>query len=336
MVYSPSQLDAADDVDPVAEADVYLAYGRDIQAEEILKEALKTNAGRIAIHHKLLEIYAKRRDPKSFERIANDAFKLTSGEGPDWQRVCELGLSFDPTNALYQPGGEPSGNGALSAPAPLEAASTFMNSTVPQHIAAGATSAPSDMDLDLDFSLDDENSSAITDMRSTEQTTRLPIAGAVLPSLDMDLALPDEPVTASGNEIEFDLPQLDTAVRAPGHTPGDIEDFSRQAAVSFGSTAPAPLAQDATKTPVPPAEESGMLEFDLGSLSLDLGDSTEGTSAAPAAATPEDPLSTKLALAEEFSAIGDDDGARALIEEVISEATGDMKTRAQQALTKLK
>ena len=79
-----------------------------------------------------------------------------------------------------------------------------------------------------------------------------------------------------------------------------------------------------------------MLEFDLGSLSLDLGDSTEGTSAAPAAATPEDPLSTKLALAEEFSAIGDDDGARALIEEVISEATGDMKTRAQQALTKLK
>ena len=39
MVYSPSQLDAAGDVDPVAEADVYLAYGRDLQAEEILKEA---------------------------------------------------------------------------------------------------------------------------------------------------------------------------------------------------------------------------------------------------------------------------------------------------------
>ena len=37
LVYSPSQLDAAGDVDPVAEADVYLAYGRDLQAEEILK-----------------------------------------------------------------------------------------------------------------------------------------------------------------------------------------------------------------------------------------------------------------------------------------------------------
>ncbi|MEO7129236.1 MAG: FimV/HubP family polar landmark protein, partial [Rhodoferax sp.] len=65
MVYSASQLDAAGDVDPVAEADVYLAYGRDLQAEEILKEAMRTNPSRAAIPAKLLEIYAKRRDVKT-------------------------------------------------------------------------------------------------------------------------------------------------------------------------------------------------------------------------------------------------------------------------------
>jgi Tfp pilus assembly protein FimV len=43
MTYSLSQLDAIGDVDPVAEADVYLAYGRDLQAEEILKEAMRSN-----------------------------------------------------------------------------------------------------------------------------------------------------------------------------------------------------------------------------------------------------------------------------------------------------
>src|SRR5690606_30131733 len=37
MAYAPSQLDGGGDVDAVAEADVYLAYGRDVQAEEILK-----------------------------------------------------------------------------------------------------------------------------------------------------------------------------------------------------------------------------------------------------------------------------------------------------------
>ena len=76
-----------------------------------------------------------------------------------------------------------------------------------------------------------------------------------------------------------------------------------------------------------------MLEFDLGTLSLDL-DATEPASD-QAVAEPEDPLATKLALAEEFVSIGDDDGARALIEEVISEASGDLKAKAQRALASL-
>jgi pilus assembly protein FimV len=77
-----------------------------------------------------------------------------------------------------------------------------------------------------------------------------------------------------------------------------------------------------------------MLEFDLGSLSLDLGDLSDAVQK-PVAESVQDPLSTKLALAEEFIAIGDDDGARALIQEVISEASGDMKAKAQSALNNL-
>lgn len=78
-----------------------------------------------------------------------------------------------------------------------------------------------------------------------------------------------------------------------------------------------------------------MLDFDMGSLSLDLGDEPVALAPFTAVSTEEDPLVTKLALAEEFSAIGDDDGARALIEEVIEEATGDMKLKAQRALSQL-
>ena len=77
-----------------------------------------------------------------------------------------------------------------------------------------------------------------------------------------------------------------------------------------------------------------MLEFDLGSLSLDLGEEAEsGSSSEPAKA--EDPLATKLELSEEFIAIGDIDGARTLIEEVIAEASGDIKLRAEKALSDL-
>ncbi|MFL6665220.1 MAG: FimV family protein, partial [Rhizobacter sp.] len=77
MSYSLSQLDAIGDVDPVAEADVYLAYGRDLQAEEILKEAMRSSPERLAIRTKLLEVYAKRRDTKGFELLATQLFSLT-------------------------------------------------------------------------------------------------------------------------------------------------------------------------------------------------------------------------------------------------------------------
>jgi pilus assembly protein FimV len=99
-----------------------------------------------------------------------------------------------------------------------------------------------------------------------------------------------------------------------------------------------------------------MLEFDLSALSLDLspapafnqGDIDQAP--ASVAARPgeqgsdtggfeidsaEDPLATKLALAEEFNAIGDPDGARSLAEEVRNEASGALKGRAERFLAEL-
>lgn len=94
MMYWPSQLDAGGDVDPVAEADVYLAYGRDLQAEEILKEALRINPKRVAIHAKMLEIYAKRRDVKAFEVLATELYTLSSGTARNGNTPAPLGKSW--------------------------------------------------------------------------------------------------------------------------------------------------------------------------------------------------------------------------------------------------
>ena len=129
MVYSPSQLDAAGDVDPVAEADVYLAYGRDLQAEEILKEAMRTTPQRVAIHSKLLEIYAKRRDAKAFELVATEAYELTRGEGPEWEHICELGHELDASNPLYR-GGQPTSGSSASVPRQAATATATAPATV--------------------------------------------------------------------------------------------------------------------------------------------------------------------------------------------------------------
>ncbi len=341
MVYSPSQLDAAGDVDPVAEADVYLAYGRDLQAEEILKEALRTTPARVAIHAKLLEIYAKRRDSKGFEFIATEAFSLTGGEGADWERICEMGRELDPANPLYSPGGQPqvaAGPRVADPTAGYVPTTPFGAAVATETQALAPQSSPSsapDLDLDLDFSLGDAPAppSSAGMMSTTPLKVEPTVAMRAVPepvpaSLDMNfgalkdakpavqLAAPDEMMAnadLSFSNDAFELPPLPT------------------------SAAPSPVA-----TKVEPVS-SGMIEFDLGSLSLDLDAGQPASVGKPAQApsavefhdSGEDNLATKLALAEEFFTIGDTDGARSIAQEVLAEASGALKVKAQRFLAEL-
>ena len=350
MIYSPSQLDAVDDVDPVAEADVYLAYGRDIQAEEILKDALRTRPERLAIHQKLLEIYAKRRDAKAFEAIATLAFNLTDGMGQEWEQICEKGLALDPDNALYLPGGQPLAEGGVTTrPAGIDSILPDLEtdqatlSAEPALLSKGNT----DLDLDLDFSLDEPD---LPDLPEIDT----PAPGLMAPTLTepAPLAMPEEATWSAPEPVE--LAALESALDSGL---GQL-DFTMPAALPE----PEPDAFDKTQVlTVPsiqekPVADSGMMEFDLGSLSLDFAvtkpgefvnpdDASSGlkpdlyedpvTQAGTFPEAADDPLETKLALAEEFKAIGDDDGARALIEEVIAEASGEMKSKAQLALKQL-
>ena len=109
----------ANEVDPVAEADVYIAYGRDAQAEEILKEALRAQPDRHAVRLKLLEIYAKRQDVKTFETVATELYAQTNGQGDDWRRAAALGASFDPANPLYREAGAAPPSMPVMASAPI-------------------------------------------------------------------------------------------------------------------------------------------------------------------------------------------------------------------------
>ena len=97
-------------------------------------------------------------------------------------------------------------------------------------------------------------------------------------------------------------------------------------------TIPAAPSQD----PGPPTAPS---TFDFGELSLDLGETKIDNTVRGGLPTDEiddaDPLARKLELADEFRRIGDMEGARDLLEEVVSKADGALKTRAQAMLDDL-
>ena len=100
FIPAASQLDS-NEVDPVAEADVYIAYGREEQAEDILKEALRLQPDRHAVRLKLLEIYARRGDKAAFMTITEDLKERTGETGEDWAKALRLGRTMDPDNPMF-------------------------------------------------------------------------------------------------------------------------------------------------------------------------------------------------------------------------------------------
>ncbi|OIR12437.1 hypothetical protein GALL_61360 [mine drainage metagenome] len=92
----------ANDVDPIAEAEVYMAYGRDAQAEEILKDAISKEPKRYELHLKLLEMYASQRAASAFEAVAGELYTTLGAEDPTWIKIAEMGATFEPDNPLYK------------------------------------------------------------------------------------------------------------------------------------------------------------------------------------------------------------------------------------------
>jgi pilus assembly protein FimV len=246
MMYSPSQLDAAGDVDPVAEADVYLAYGRDKQAEEILQDALRTQPTRLAVHMKLLEIYSTRKDPRAYATTAAEVLTLTSGVGADWEQAREWGVALDPDNALYQ-----SSDTVVTMP-PLadEADEVATPVQAPTQAAVHAeTPAPAEAgNSGLDFDID----SAPTPLSASSSAAETPAA-------ETPKASPD------GFDFDLDLTQgapLEEPATAP--EPSSATPDSMAAGLDFEiDTSPAPPATTAPQTATSPGAPAGDMDFDL-------------------------------------------------------------------------
>jgi pilus assembly protein FimV len=155
---------------------------------------------------------------------------------------------------------------------------------------------------------------AATEVEATEPADTVGDSALDL-DLDLDFSL-DEP-----EPVDVAEPAAPVLPVMAGNSLPELE------AVSASSE---PVA--ATVAPTVASTPSDMLEFDFDSLSLDLDDSDVVPTKQPPLAS-ADALKSKLTLAEEFKASGDEEGARELIQQVINEADGPLKARAQQALS---
>jgi pilus assembly protein FimV len=315
---SLSAIDTDEGVDPVAEADVYMAYGRDAQAEEILVDALKTDPTRLAIYHKLLEIYAGHKNTSKFEKVASDLHAQTGGSGPDWETAAAMGRSLDPGNPLYAGAGEaevqvePLIPEESEPPAPAAPAQKLDSTvTLPGQLSQIAeTAAPAKLPDNLGFDLDLGGATASSSGASP---------------LDLDIGVQAKAPDAL--DVELSLPEIGSPVM--------VDVPAKAAETSSGLDFEFDLDSPVTATPSPSVKEASI---DFSGINLDLVTSSAPSFEAgePAVEEGDNPdVATKLELAQAYEEMGDREGARELLGEVIQEGSARQQELARTKLAAL-
>ncbi len=188
--FTPSDFDAFDtdqnEVDPVSEADVYLAYGRYQQAEDIMRQALVDQPERDECKLKLLEIFYANEDKSAFEEFAAELVSSGKHKDPEfWEKVVEMGVELAPESSLF-----------VTTPADFNATENTGNSESLDLSETGET-PPDALDFDL---------SNFDDSKETAEKTEID-------DLDFDLSVFDEDGESAKkeevNDLDFDLSIFD-------------------------------------------------------------------------------------------------------------------------------
>jgi pilus assembly protein FimV len=159
--FTPSDFDAFDtdqsEVDPLSEADVYLAYGRYQQAEDLIRHAIRDVPERDDYKLKLLEILYANESKEAFAVYAQEL--SDAGKQADrvfWTKVSDMGKEIAPEFALFG-GVEP------QLDATVQAGSDFSTANNISASAAFATETEV-ADFDHDDDLIDLNDASLPDL----------------------------------------------------------------------------------------------------------------------------------------------------------------------------
>jgi pilus assembly protein FimV len=199
---SPSGMIDTHDVDPIAEAEVYMAYGRDSQAEEILNDAIAKDPTRYELHLKLLEIFAARNDTSAFEAVAGELYSTLGSNDSVWKQVAEMGHKLEPNNPLYDttnhqlpPAVETSTEESLDKTMVMSSPPEVSRLDASDFEDAEVMTAAS-----LDFSLED---TPVEAAEVAEESTSDS-------GLDFDLGMPSDDADSAPGTVEFDTTQVST------------------------------------------------------------------------------------------------------------------------------
>ncbi|WKJ89844.1 FimV/HubP family polar landmark protein [Methylomonas montana] len=257
--FTPSDFDAFDtdqnEVDPISEADVYLAYGRYQQAEELIRHAIAEQPNRDECKLKLLEIFYASENKDGFSSYAQelaDAGKQT--DKPFWKKITDMAKEIIPDSPLF--------GGGSATPVHTGKVDTATSSVL------AATAAPKTAELEdddfarldddlFDLNLDMAQDSALDDGGldfdlgdfggSSKQQEQTKQAETKLESIDFN------------QQISFEEPiELSGVAPSSADTPDSaIESFD----FNFDIDTTSSVSEDQTQTDIPSQPELETFDF---------------------------------------------------------------------------
>ncbi|MDH5776907.1 MAG: hypothetical protein OEZ33_01745 [Gammaproteobacteria bacterium] len=352
------------EVDPLTEADVFMAYGRYEAAEERIVEAIKKDPTRSELRVKLLELYNTTKNTPSFEAAAQDFFSQINSDvnNPQWQKVMAMGSVLAPENPLF--------NESDVTDMDFSTDPTVFKGVDPTVI-RGKPQAESDiMDIGLDtgaFTTDDFSSAESgldmpdmdldlnleggSDLQTDDLDLSFDLSEEETAQVDADIAGEDTAQVDLGEALDFDM---------GGELTENVEELSLDSEAADEVNLDFSLEEQLEPSMVLNMDDNTMEALDAGSIemtmeldqpndgetqamtmdNISLADMTAGELDATDAMELDipsdmDEVGTKLDLAKAYIDMGDPDGAKSILDEVMTEGTPPQQQEAQQLMQQI-
>jgi pilus assembly protein FimV len=350
--YSGEAPSSTESSDPLAEADFHMAYGLYDQAADLVQLAIKREPQRHDLRLKLLEIYFVWGNRDRFVELARE-FDASRSEAPagEWDKVLIMGKQIAPDEPLFA--GSPSADPDMLD---LELHGTASTLDLDLDI-SGLSGTTSDVEpavrppggTGLDFILDEPIAEAGESLVAPTIETPRFVRGGQTTSDTQELTVDDLGLDLDALR-ELEALESDDTVSTPKPSRVDDTVETPRAASTFGNfivDEPDLLNATALMDSLDESIESiELIEPDVVDLSDSTGhmpsldDDLSATSLHRRFDGGESPtmseVGTKLDLARAYMDMGDPEGARSILDEVLQEGNAGQKQEAQRLVASLR
>jgi pilus assembly protein FimV len=146
--FTPSEFDTSTQTqkaDPLTECDVYIAYGRYQQAEDLIQNALASDPDNLEYKLKLLDVHFASANADSFEKVAQSLSSLKETDSNTWNNIADMGEDLCPNSELFL--------SPLNINTKEEAEAELSNNLIEMEVETNDEEVNKDDEFEFDFNL---------------------------------------------------------------------------------------------------------------------------------------------------------------------------------------